>query len=145
MEDKLEDELARLLLEYPGIMVFYLFTLLTMAYLWLLGARRRRLQVGDVSLVYYQIGPEDGEPWVLLHGLGSVAAGWGPVLRRLRRDCRLIVPELSVLGGSDIPGGGLGVRQGVDVVARLIESEFGGRPVTVGGLSLGGWLATRLA
>lgn len=137
--------MARLLLEYPGVMVFYLFTLLTMAYLWLLGARRRRLQVGDISLVYYQIGPEDGEPWVLLHGLGSVAAGWGPVLRRLRRDCRIIVPELSVLGGSDIPGGGLGVRQGVDVVARLIESEFGGRPVTVGGLSLGGWLATRLA
>lgn len=126
-------------------MLFYFFTLLTMAYLWLLGARRKRLQVGDISLVYYQIGPQDGEPWVLLHGLGSVAAGWGPVLRRLRGNCRLIVPELSVLGGSAIPGGGLGVRHGAEVVARLLESEFGGRPVTVAGLSLGGWLATRLA
>jgi pimeloyl-ACP methyl ester carboxylesterase len=126
-------------------MVFYVFTLLTMAYLWLLGARRRRLQVGAVSLVYYRIGREDGEPWVLLHGLGSVAASWGPVLRRLRRGCRLIVPELSELGGSTIPGGGLGVQEGAEVVARLIESEFGGRPVTLAGISLGGWLATRLA
>jgi 3-oxoadipate enol-lactonase len=126
-------------------MAFYLFTLLTMAYLWLVGARRRRLQVGAVSLVYYEIGREDGEPWVLLHGLGSVAASWGPVLRRLRRDCRMLVPELSVLGGSTIPGGGLGVRQGAEVVARLLASEFGGRPVTVAGISLGGWLAARLA
>jgi pimeloyl-ACP methyl ester carboxylesterase len=126
-------------------MIFYVFTLLTMAYLWLVGARRRRLQVGPVSLVYYQIGREDGEPWVLLHGLGSVAASWGPVLRRMSRDCRMIVPELSELGGSTSPGGGLGVRQGAEVVARLIEAEFGGKPVTVVGISLGGWLAARLA
>ena len=126
-------------------MAFYVFTLLTMAYLWLVGARRRRLQAGPVSLVFYEIGREDGEPWVLLHGLGSVAASWGPVLRRLRGDCRMLVPELSELGGSTISSGGLGVRQGADVVARLIETEFGSRPVTLAGISLGGWLAVRLA
>jgi 3-oxoadipate enol-lactonase len=126
-------------------MVFYFFTLLTMAYLWLLGARRHRRQIGPVSLVYYRFGRRGGEPWILLHGLGSVAASWGPVLRRLRRDCDLVVPELSELGGSTIEGGGLGVRQGAEVTARLIEEEFGGRPVTVVGLSLGGWLAARLA
>jgi len=126
-------------------MVFYVFTLLTMAYLWLVGARRRHLQVGTTSLVYYDIGRPDGEPWVLLHGLGSVAASWGPVLRRLRRDCRMLVPELSELGGSRIEGGGLGVRQGVEAVAALIASELGGRSVTLVGISLGGWLAARLA
>jgi pimeloyl-ACP methyl ester carboxylesterase len=60
----------------------------------------------------------------------------------------MVVPELSALGGSsieDVAGGGLGVRQGAEVVARLIEAEFGGRPVTLVGISLGGWLATRLA
>lgn len=126
-------------------MVLGLFILLTRVYFWLLGARRRRLRTGEISLVYYQLGREDGEPWVLLHGLGSMAAGWAAVLRLLRRECRLFVPELSERGGSVIPGGAMGVRQGAEAVARLIESECGGRPATVAGLSLGGWLATRLA
>jgi pimeloyl-ACP methyl ester carboxylesterase len=126
-------------------MLLYLFTLATHFWLSVVGARRRRIQVGEVSLVYYCLGPKDGEPWVLLHGLGSVAATWGEVLFRLRRDCRLIVPELSIFGGSRIPGGGLDVRNGVEVISALIEKEFGRRPVTVAGLSLGGWLAARLA
>jgi pimeloyl-ACP methyl ester carboxylesterase len=125
-------------------MALYLFTLATMAYLFLVGGRRKRLKVGRISLAYYTLGPKDGEPWLLLHGLGSVAATWSPVLRSLRGECRLIVPELSELGGSKVPDGGLGVRSGVDVVACLIEEELGGRPITVAGLSLGGWLAVRL-
>jgi len=126
-------------------MLLYLFSLLTRYWLSLTGARRKRLRVGSVRLVYYVLGPEDGEPWVVLHGLGSVAATWGKTLFRLRRDCRLIVPELSSFGGSQIPGHALDIRDGARVVARLIEKEFGRRPVTVAGLSLGGWLAVRLA
>lgn len=126
-------------------MLLYLFSLLTQYLLSLTGARRKRLRVGSVRLVYYVLGPEDGEPWVVLHGLGSVAATWGKTLFRLRRDCRLIVPELSSFGGSEIPGHALGIQDGAKVVARLIEKEFGRRPVTVAGLSLGGWLAVRLA
>jgi pimeloyl-ACP methyl ester carboxylesterase len=126
-------------------MLLYLFSLLTRYLLTLTGARRKHLRVGSVRLVYYVLGPEDGEPWVFLHGLGSVAATWGRTLFRLRRDCRLVIPELSSFGGSKIPGGALDVRGGATVVARLIEKEFGRRPVTVAGLSLGGWLAVRLA
>jgi pimeloyl-ACP methyl ester carboxylesterase len=126
-------------------MWLYLFSLLTRYALTLTGARRKRLRVGPVRLVYYVLGPEDGEPWLFLHGLGSVAATWGKTLFRLRRDCRLIVPELSSFGGSQIPGDVLDIRDGSRVLARLIEKEFGLRPVTVAGLSLGGWLAVRLA
>lgn len=126
-------------------MLLYLFSLLTRYVLTLTGARRKHLRVGSVRLVYYVLGPEDGEPWVFLHGLGAVAATWGKTLFRLRRDCRLVVPELSSFGGSKVPGGALDVREGARVVSRLIEKEFGRRPVTVAGLSLGGWLAVRLA
>lgn len=126
-------------------MLVRLFVALTALYLRLLGARRRWLHEGSVSLVYYEIGPGDGEPWVLLHGLGSVAAGWGPVMRALRRDCRLIVPELSALGGTRCPDAGLGLNPGVEILNTLLEKEFGGRPVTLAGLSLGGWMAVRLA
>ena len=68
------------MLDPPGAMLAKLFTFLTACYLRLLGARRRRLRIGSLSLVYYTMGRRRGEPWVLLHGLGSVAAGWSPVL-----------------------------------------------------------------
>lgn len=126
-------------------MLLYLFSLLTRYVLTLSGARRKHLRVGSVRLVYYVMGPEGGEPWVFLHGLGSVAATWGRTLFRLRRDCRLVIPELSSFGGSSIPGHALDIRDGARVVARLIEKELGPRPVTLAGLSLGGWLAVRLA
>jgi 3-oxoadipate enol-lactonase len=135
------------LLFYPHAVWFLrLFTLATGCWLRLLGARRLRLQCGEeVTLAYTVAGRPDGEPWLLLHGLGSVGAGWAPVTRALRRDCRLVIPELSALGGSRSPGGCLGMSQAAEVLARLIETEFGGRPVTVAGLSLGGWMAVRLA
>lgn len=126
-------------------MLVRLFSRLTALYLRLLGARRERLRRGSVSLVYYDIGPEDGEPWVLLHGLGSVAASWSPVMRGLRRGCRMLVPELSALGGTECPGDGLGIGPAVEIVTALMTEKLGTRPVTLVGLSLGGWVATRLA
>ena len=55
------------------------------------------------------------------------------------------MPELSALGGSEVPGEGLAVADGAATVAALIEGEFGGRPVTLAGNSLGAWIAVRLA
>ncbi|HKI05131.1 MAG TPA: alpha/beta hydrolase [Thermoanaerobaculia bacterium] len=125
--------------------LFRLLSLATARYLRLLGARRERLRLGDVSLVYYDIGREDAEPWVLLHGLGSVAASWSPVMRGLRRSCRMLVPELSALGGTEAPGHGLGVKATAEVLTELMAEKLGDRPVTLVGLSLGGWAAVRLA
>jgi pimeloyl-ACP methyl ester carboxylesterase len=127
-------------------MLLYAFTLVTALVLLFIGARRKRLLVADgVSLAYTVLGPREGEPWLLLHGLGSVGSSWVPVLSALRRECRLVVPELSALGGTRAPGGGLSIRQGAAAMAELLAAEFGGRPVTVCGLSLGGWMAVRLA
>lgn len=119
----------------------------------LMGARRVRREIPPASIVLYRLGPPDGEPWLLLHGMGSIAGSWVQVLGALRRDCRLLVPELSNLGGSRVPGGGIGIANAADYLGRLLEAELGGaggtggrtRPVTVVGLSLGGWMAVRLA
>jgi pimeloyl-ACP methyl ester carboxylesterase len=126
-------------------MLFRLFSLATALFLRLLGARRRVLKAGPVSLVYFVLGPEEGEPWVLLHGLGSIAASWSPVMRRLRRSCRMVVPELSALGGTECPGEGLGIAASAEVLQQVMDREFGSRPATLLGLSLGGWMAVRLA
>lgn len=126
-------------------MLLRLYGLATRLSLRLMGAERKRLEDGPVSLVYYSVGPAGGEPWILLHGLGAVAATWLPVMRALGRNCRVLVPELSSLGGTRGPRAGLGVLQGAWTVARLIEKELGGRPANVAGISLGGWTAARLA
>ena len=122
-----------------------LFALANRLLLRLTGARRKVLEDDTISLVYYSMGPPEGEPWVLLHGLGAVAAAWVPVLRALGRGCRVLVPELSAMGGTRAPRAGLGVMRGAWTIARLIEKELGGRPATLAGISLGGWTAVRLA
>ena len=127
------------------MMMWRIFATLTAFVLRLLGARRRRLESGGVSLVYYDLGPRDGEPWVLLHGLGATAATWAPVLRAFRKDCRMVAPELSALGGTRSPGHVLEMGRAAEVLRELIDKEFGGRPVTLAGISLGGWMAVRFA
>ena len=110
-----------------------------------LGARPVRRRLGEVDLKVWQAGPEDGEPWVLLHGLASTALSWRAPLALLRRDCRVLVPELSAHGGTVAPGDGLGVRDGVATVLELARETFGDRPVRLGGISLGAWIAVRAA
>ncbi len=126
-------------------MLARLLTLGTAARLRLAGARSFRHEVGDVSLKVYRAGPEDGEPWVLLHGLGSTALSWVAPFRALRSECLLLAPELSALGGTEAPGEGLDVREGAAAVADLIERCVPGGRAHVAGISLGGWTAVRLA
>jgi len=109
-----------------------------------LGAERFRHQIGDVEVAGYRLGPPDGEPWILLHGLGATSVAWYPVLAELSRECRVIVPELSSLGGSRCPNHGLNVLEGTEIARSLIDLELGGS-ATVAGISLGGWMGTRLA
>jgi pimeloyl-ACP methyl ester carboxylesterase len=91
------------------------------------------------------MGAPGGEPWMLLHGLGAMAAGWLPLARGLKHECRMVIPELSALGGSRVTGGGLAVGDGIPVLESLLDQQFPGQRVTLAGNSLGGWMAMRLA
>lgn len=126
-------------------MLLKLYLIWTAAVLRALGARRIELEVGNTTVLCYEIGPSDGEPWVLLHGLGATALAWSSAIRRLRKDVKLLVPELSGLGGTITPDGGLNVAEGVAAVKALIEWWAPGRAVTLAGISLGGWMSVRLA
>jgi pimeloyl-ACP methyl ester carboxylesterase len=125
-------------------MLMRLLALVTHVWLTLLGFRRLRRKVGEWSLVFYRKG-RGGEPWVLLHGLGSNALSWSPVARHLAPGSRVIIPELSRLGGSKGPRAALAVAEGAKVIAELLRRELAGEAATIVGLSLGGWTAVRLA
>lgn len=97
------------------------------------------------SVKCWRGGNPAGEPWVLLHGLGATAATYLPLLSQLQSDCDLLLPELSTLGGTRGPKAALAIPQATRALVELIEKTFPGRKVTLGGISLGGWIAVRLA
>ncbi|MEO8274759.1 MAG: alpha/beta hydrolase [Thermoanaerobaculia bacterium] len=93
-------------------------------------------------------GSPGGESWMLIHGLGATAATFLPLVSQLKADCEFQVPELSTLGGSRGPTLAMGIPQAAAALAELLEEQQAERPgvkVTVCGISLGGWIAVRLA
>jgi 2-hydroxy-6-oxonona-2,4-dienedioate hydrolase len=110
------------------------------------GGTHGRREIGDVDLVVHRFGPPDGDPWLLLHGMaGTTATTWAPVVKALGRECRMISPELSSIGGTRAPGGAVDLDTAPDLLAELVETELGEGPVTVAGVSLGAWMAVLLA
>ena len=85
-------------------------------------------------------------PWlVLIQGVGFDADGWDPVLPRLRRSFRLVVPENRGVGPeTDSPSGWYTVAtMASDVVAVLDAERIPAAHVL--GVSLGGMVAQELA
>jgi len=126
-------------------MLLRLFGWWTRLMLRLRGVQRETWRCADFDVRLYRHGKPAEEPWLLLHGLGSTALSWGSTISALHQDCRLWVPELSALGGTTGPNPGMNVRQATAAMVALIEERSPGQPVTVCGISLGGWVAVRLA
>jgi pimeloyl-ACP methyl ester carboxylesterase len=89
-------------------------------------------------------GPENGEPLVLLHGLGGTAANWALLAPRLAERHRVALVDLPGHGGSDPLPAAPGIGPFADRVALLAE-RVGFAPAVVVGHSLGGLVALRLA
>lgn len=126
-------------------MLMRLFSLWIRLWIRFHGGRRRTIRVAGYDIVLYEIGPEEGEPWLLLHGLGGTALSWSPVLKALCRDCRLLIPELSTLGGTYGPHPAIQIAESAAVLSVLLDRTRPGKRLTVAGMSLGGWMAVRLA
>jgi 2-hydroxy-6-oxonona-2,4-dienedioate hydrolase/4,5:9,10-diseco-3-hydroxy-5,9,17-trioxoandrosta-1(10),2-diene-4-oate hydrolase len=93
--------------------------------------------------VRYLVGGE-GEPLVLVHGLGGAASNWFALAPLLLGGRRLLVPELPGHGGSSPLAAAPALSTYADRVASLMERE-GISPAPVVGHSLGGAVALRLA
>ena len=92
------------------------------------GARLRYLVAGE------------GEPLLLVHGLGGSAANWLALAPLLLPGRRLIVPDLPGHGGSDPLQAATSLTAYADSLAPLLDGS-----AAVVGHSLGGAIALRLA
>jgi 3-oxoadipate enol-lactonase len=99
------------------------------------------VEVNGTKLNYIDTGG-DGAAVVLLHAFPFGASMWEPQIDALGDRFRLIAPDLKGFGGSDAPGdrSSYSVDNYADEVKGLLD-ELGLDKVTLGGLSMGGYIA----
>jgi pimeloyl-ACP methyl ester carboxylesterase len=86
----------------------------------------------------------EGEPLVLVHGLGGAASNWLALVPLLLPRRRLLVPELPGHGGSSALPAAPSLDTYADRLGLLLDQERAA-PAPVVGHSLGGAVALRLA
>lgn len=106
------------------------------------GFEERFADVRGTRLRYLVAG--EGEPLLLVHGLGGAAANWLAVAPLLLGGRRLLVPELPGHGGSAALPAAASLNAYADRLGLLLEHE-GLASAAVVGHSLGGAIALRLS
>ncbi len=86
-----------------------------------------------------------GLPVVLLHGFPLDRTMWKPQLEELQDQCRVITPDFRGFGGTSAALANLSVDRFADDIAQLLDALKITRPVVVGGLSMGGYVALAFA
>ncbi len=110
----------------------------------LLGLEERVADAGGCAMHYFVGGVEDGQPLVLVHGLGGAAENWVELVPRLRHWFRLLVPDLPGHGGSAPPPEPPSLTDYAQRVAAIADRE-GFLPGNMVGHSFGGLVSLRLA
>jgi 3-oxoadipate enol-lactonase len=85
-----------------------------------------------------------GEPVLLIHGLGYARWGWEPVVAPLAERFRLLLFDNRGIGESEIPPGPYSARAMAEDAVSVLD-EAGVERAHVVGTSLGGMVAQELA
>jgi pimeloyl-ACP methyl ester carboxylesterase len=105
-------------------------------------AAMRRVRTGEVDLHFEAVG--NGEPLVLIHGLGSCGEDWAPQVAHFRDRFQVVVLDLRGHGHSSKPRGPYSIPVFAQDTADLLRALQLG-PAHVVGISLGGMVAFQLA
>lgn len=98
--------------------------------------------LNTIDLAYAEAG--EGDPLVLIHGLGGSRSDWELQWPALAPHFRVVTPDLRGHGASQRPPGPYRIKLFAADVARLMR-RIEARPAHVVGLSLGGAVAQQLA
>ncbi len=98
-----------------------------------------KLRVGEVELFVAQRGR--GRPLLLVHGFPLDHTMWQPQLEHLSDRYRVVAPDLRGFGRSQVVAGTATMPQLADDLALLLDALEIDEPVTLCGLSMGGYIA----
>jgi pimeloyl-ACP methyl ester carboxylesterase len=89
----------------------------------------------------------EGEPLLLIHGIGGEWRAWEPLLDRLAAEREVIAIDVPGFGRSAPLGDGRRPTPPAlaEAVAQWLRREVGSEPIDVAGHSMGGWISLELA
>jgi pimeloyl-ACP methyl ester carboxylesterase len=114
--------------------------------MFLIGAHSEFTTVDGYRVHYYVLGPANGQPAVLVHGLGGRAEDWVKLAPYLAKaGHRVYLPDLPGYGESERPANfSYSVGDQADVVLGFFD-VLGLKQVDLGGWSMGGWIVQLMA
>jgi 3-oxoadipate enol-lactonase len=98
-----------------------------------------RIRVAEVELNVLERGR--GAPLLLVHGFPLDHTMWSGQIDALSDACRVIAPDLRGFGASDVTAGTVTMERLADDLAGLLDALEIVGPVTLCGLSMGGYVA----
>ena len=112
----------------------------------LAGVESYTVLVDGHRIHYYVRGPYSGSPVVLLHGLGGSSEDWTNLAPYLvKAGYRVYMPDLLGFGQSEEPrNASYSITDQADVVTGFMDT-VGLQRVDLGGWSMGGWIAQKVA
>lgn len=104
------------------------------------------IDVNGIRTHYWTVGPENGAPVVLVHGLGGHAEDWHNLAGFLvPAGYRLYLPDLPGFGRSARPANfSYSIPDYANQVVGFMDA-LGLKQVDLGGHSMGGWIVQRIA
>jgi len=112
-------------------------------YLRAIGMESAFTEVGGRRIHYWTAG--EGPPLVLVHGVAMRAEDWAPLFRTLKQHHRIYAPDLLGYGESAQPrDGDYSIAAQAELVRGFME-VMKLEQADVAGVSMGGWIALKLA
>ena len=109
------------------------------------GLVQKSVKVGDITWPYLEGGNPAGKPLVLVHGFGGDKDNWSFYAPHIKRDYRLIFPDLPGFGENDRSFAPDYSVQAQTERLRLFLDALGIDKCHLGGNSMGGGIALRFA
>ncbi len=116
-------------------------------HLWRAGVKSDYVEAGGYRLHYFEASPAGGggTPLVLVHGLGARGEDWAAMIPALAaRGFHVYVPDLLGYGRSPKPDVDYSISMEEQIVVDFMQVVHVPR-ADVGGWSMGGWVAMKLA